>query len=375
MSCPKFEVCGGCRYRDMSYEQYCQLKRQHFIDTLSPVISSSCKINQPLFIPDNTRRRASLAFEASKNGLILGFNSQASHQIIDIQNCLLLTPKLNKVLPFIKGLLEEICQTPYNIKKGKKHISSRITKGDVFICEACNGIDVVLEYNAPLSLEHRMIIFEKSQADNDIIRISHRKDAFSSAETIIEKIAPFIKIGNYEVTIPAGTFLQPSAPGQEALTWLVMKYMQSVQGKIADLFCGVGTFSYFLCDLPDVKITAVDSSAALLKGFNASINRNQIKNIQIINKNLFKYPLDKNELKDFSAIVFDPPRAGASAQCKEIALCPSGPKIIVAVSCNPATFINDAKSLISGGYNLKEVTMVDQFIYSDHSELVAFFTK
>ena len=90
---------------------------------------------------------------------------------------------------------------------------------------------------------------------------------------------------------------------------------------------------------------------------------------------VFKYPLDKNELKDFSAIVFDPPRAGASAQCKEIASAPVKPEIIVAVSCNPATFVNDAKMLISGGYNLKEVTMVDQFIYSDHSELVAFFTK
>ena len=375
MSCPKFEACGGCRYRDMRYDNYCQLKQKHFIDTLSPIISPRCKINQPLFIPDKTRRRASLAFEISKSGLILGFNSQASHKIINIQSCPLLTPKLNKILPFVKGLLEDICQTPYNIKKGKKQISANITKGDVFICEADNGIDLVLEYNAPLSLEQRMIIFEKSQTDNDVIRISHRKDAFSSAETIIEKIAPFIKIGNYEVMIPAGTFLQPSAQGQETLTGLVMKYMRSVQGNIADLFCGVGTFSYFLCDLSDVKITAVDSSKDLLKGFNDSINRNQIKNIQIINKNLFKYPLDAAELKDFSAIVFDPPRAGASAQCKEIASAPVKPEIIVAVSCNPATFVNDAKMLISGGYNLKEVTMVDQFTYSDHSELVAFFTK
>ena len=94
-----------------------------------------------------------------------------------------------------------------------------------------------------------------------------------------------------------------------------------------------------------------------------------------MNKNLFKYPFDENELKDFDAILFDPPRAGAKAVCEKIALSNHKPDILVAVSCNPNTFVNDANTLISGGYKLKEVSMVDQFIYSNHSELVAFFTK
>ena len=81
------------------------------------------------------------------------------------------------------------------------------------------------------------------------------------------------------------------------------------------------------------------------------------------------------ELKDFNAVVFDPPRAGASKVCETIALAEHKPDKIVAVSCNPSTFVNDADKLISGGYILQEVTLVDQFIYSDHSELVAFFTK
>lgn len=375
MSCVFSSVCGGCCYRDMSYDEYCSLKQERFMRTISPVVSSSCKINSPIFIPDNTRRRASMAFEFSKQGLRLGFNQKSSHQIVDILSCSLLIPKLNGVLAFIRDLLSEICLTPYTIKKGKKSLLSHICKGDVFICEADNGIDLVLEYDAPLSLEHRMIIFEKSQTNNDIIRISHRQSAFSVAETIIEKTPPIVKIGKYDVTIPAGTFLQPSVQGQQALTELVAKYLPNVKGLIADLFCGVGTFSYILADLPNSKITAIDSSASLLKSFSDSVNRNQIKNIQIINKNLFKYPLAGAELEDFSAIVFDPPRAGASAQCKAIASSSVKPEMVVAVSCNPVTFVNDAKILISGGYELKEITMVDQFTYSDHSELVAFFTK
>jgi 23S rRNA (uracil1939-C5)-methyltransferase len=169
--------------------------------------------------------------------------------------------------------------------------------------------------------------------------------------------------------------LQPSTEGQNVLGNLVLGYMKNIKGNIADLFCGVGTFSYLLADIDKVKIVAIDSSEELLKGFTTSLNRNQITNIKIKNKNLFKYPLDENELKDFDAILFDPPRAGAKSLCEKLATAPQKPAILVAVSCNPNTFLNDAKILISGGYRLKEVTMVDQFIYSNHSELVAFFTK
>ena len=102
-----------------------------------------------------------------------------------------------------------------------------------------------------------------------------------------------------------------------------------------------------------------------------------LHNIEIVERNLFKYPFEAEDLKTFDAIVFDPPRAGAKAIVNEIAKIDdkSNLKKIVAVSCNPHSFINDAKVLIESGYKLKSVTMVDQFVYSNHSELVALFTN
>ena len=374
MSCEIFGLCGGCVQRNKEYEQYCREKFESFKKTIS-LIGNNIKINSPIFIPDGCRRRAAFAFEYKKKQLLMGFNVQASHQIAEVKKCPLLTPKLNDTLAFLRQLLEAICQEPYKLKKGKKINSQYITKGDIFVCEAVNGIDVVLEYDAPLELNHRMIIFEMVSSNNSIVRISHRRSAFGNSETIIEKSRPYIKIGKYDVFIPAGTFLQPSQEGQDALGSLVLKYFENITGNIADLFCGVGTFSYLLASKGKLKITAVDSSEQLLKGFQDSVNKNQITDIKILNKNLFKYPFDETELKGFEAIVFDPPRAGAKAVCEKIASSSEKPKILVAVSCNPNTFVNDAKTLISGGYKLKEVTMVDQFIYSNHSELVAFFTK
>ena len=139
----------------------------------------------------------------------------------------------------------------------------------------------------------------------------------------------------------------------------------------------MGTFSYVLAADPANKITAVDSSVSLLEGFRESVNRNQIPNIQILTRNLFKYPLDGKELAGFDVVVFDPPRAGASAQATQMAALPfsAKPSKIIAVSCNPHSFVTDANILIGGGYRLEEITLVDQFIYSNHSELVALFTK
>lgn len=375
MSCSIAEICGGCRYRLQGEAAYREMKQQNFSKILSGLTANNYKLNPPIFIADSCRRRASMAFEFQKGRLVFGFNQEASHQIVNFENCPLLTPELNTVLPFVRSLLEALYQEPYTEKQGKKMISRSISRGDVFLCQADNGIDLVLEYDAPLQLNHRMIIFEMSQTNQQVIRISHRKNAMVQAETIIEKSRPLIRIGQYDILIPAGTFLQPSREGQEALGSLVMKYLTDVKGKIADLFCGVGTFSYLMAGLPGVQVFAVDSSATLLKGFQDSLNSNQITNVKIINKNLFKYPLDADELKNFSAIVFDPPRAGAKNVCNELAKATDKPELVVAISCNPATFVNDANILHEGGYDLTEVTMVDQFVYSNHSELVACFTK
>ncbi len=79
------------------------------------------------------------------------------------------------------------------------------------------------------------------------------------------------------------------------------------------------------------------------------------------------------ELAGFDAVVFDPPRAGARAQAA--ALAGSSVPRIVAVSCNPATFARDARTLIDGGYRLASVQPIDSFIWSPHLELVARFDR
>jgi len=90
-------------------------------------------------------------------------------------------------------------------------------------------------------------------------------------------------------------------------------------------------------------------------------------------RDLMRRPLLAVEMKSFDAVVFDPPRAGAATQVAELAK--SVVPVVVAVSCNPATFARDARTLIDGGYRLQRLTPIDQFLWSPHIELVGLFTK
>lgn len=378
MICQNQKICGGCVHRSLSDDEYRRLKTDALNKVLSTLSQANIPMGEPVFIGDGVRRRATFAFKSSKSKIVLGFNRFHSDEIINIDTCPLLLPEINSLLPDLSDLLAELCSVRLvqNSKKNKKTATMSVTQGDVHVCAASNGLDIVLEFDIEPNLEHKMIIFEWAQKVSNVIRISHRRKAFGQSEPLIEKTKPQIVIGNCNVYIPAGTFLQASLAGEQALVNLVLKYLGDTKGKIADLFCGVGTFTYPLSATKDNKIIAVDSSHELLSGFRQSVNANMLSNVEIMERNLFKYPLAGKELCGFSAIVFDPPRAGAEAQVKAVADLNKEdlPLKIIAVSCNPHSFVKDAEILLNAGYEIAEVTLVDQFAYSNHSELVALFT-
>ena len=377
MRCPYEGQCGGCAYINITEKVYQEQKQKLFAEQLSKLKNAPQIIDAPVFISDGKRRRASLAFIIRKGQVKLGFNEHRSKEIIDLENCTLLTPRLNQILLPLKRLIKELNTLDFHQGKGKKITSVRLQEGDIWISELDNGLDIVLEFALELEIGHRMLISEFADKEKDIIRISHRKKNQDTPELILEKTRPYSKIGQTTVYVPAGTFMQASKDSETSLIEIVKKYIGNSSGKIADLFCGMGTFSYPLSENKKNKIIAVDSSAELLSAFADNIKKNQITNIEIRKQNLFKYPLADKDLEGFDVIVFDPPRAGASAQIKNISLLPQDkmPKKIIAVSCNPETFVNDANKLTESGYSLQRITMVDQFVYSNHLELVALFER
>jgi 23S rRNA (uracil1939-C5)-methyltransferase len=190
-------------------------------------------------------------------------------------------------------------------------------------------------------------------------------------ELVAQTAQPILKIGRSDLPLPPGAFLQATALGEATLAKLVVQHIGKAK-RVADLFAGIGTFALRLAET--ARVTAADSEASAVKALERAVNMTSgLKPVEAITRDLFRRPYVPIEMKNFDAVVFDPPRQGAEAQARELAK--SNVNRIVGVSCDAMTFARDAKILVSGGYKLLGVTPVDQFRYSSHVELVATFEK
>ena len=190
-------------------------------------------------------------------------------------------------------------------------------------------------------------------------------------ETVAQRAAPTITMGTARVPLPPGAFLQATAAGEAALAGLVLEHCGAAR-TVADLFAGVGPFALRLAE--NARVTAADNDADAIAALQRAAATTQgLKPIAAATRDLFRRPFLPAELKPFDCVVFDPPRQGAQAQAR--ALAESSVPVVIAVSCNPATLIRDARILADGGYRLVRVTPVDQFRYSFHVEIVARFER
>jgi 23S rRNA (uracil1939-C5)-methyltransferase len=122
------------------------------------------------------------------------------------------------------------------------------------------------------------------------------------------------------------------------------------------------------------RVLAIDSEKEAIAALSAAARRvHGLKPIETKVRDLFHTPLSAREMEGLDAVVFDPPRVGAAAQAEQLAR--SKVPIVAAISCNPATLARDARILVDGGYRLRCVTPIDQFLFSAHVEAVAVFER
>jgi 23S rRNA (uracil1939-C5)-methyltransferase len=173
------------------------------------------------------------------------------------------------------------------------------------------------------------------------------------------------------VDLPPGGFLQATAPAEQAMGDFVLEAAAGAD-RVADLFCGVGTFAFRLAER--ARVLAADSSAEAVAALVAAAGATPgLKPIAAEARDLYRRPVLAQELKGVEAVVFDPPRAGAEAQAAQIAA--SGVARAIGVSCNAATFARDARILVDAGFVLERILPVDQFLWSPHVELVGVFSR
>ncbi|MFN3613359.1 MAG: class I SAM-dependent RNA methyltransferase, partial [Rubrimonas sp.] len=182
-------------------------------------------------------------------------------------------------------------------------------------------------------------------------------------------------MGGVPVTPSPGGFLQAVADAEKALVEAVREVVGDAT-RIADLFAGCGAFTFPLAARASVH--AVEGDAAALMALDAAWRAARglsggLRGVTTEARDLFRRPLLADELRRFDAVVIDPPRAGAAAQTAQIAASPI--ERVAFVSCNPATFARDARTLVDAGFDLTWVQPIDQFRWSPHVELAAEFVR
>lgn len=354
-ACPHFSRCGGCSLQHLNPAEYVAHKKQTVETALRQHRLGDIDIYDPIILPAGSRRRITLAalYDKQNNRTILGFNARASHQVIDLQACPVTRPELVFWLPALRLLL-----LPW--LKSAKALDLTLTLTE-------SGIDLLITGPEP-DLAAREVLGAFAKLPR-LARVSWRLNTRADAEPLLIITEPVVTFGGVRVVLPAGAFTQASRESEAIMSqWLTIAIKGQAR-RVADLFSGVGTFSFPLAR--EAEVHAFESDGPAMAALTAA-SRQQPR-VRGEARDLFRDPLSPRELEAYDAVVFDPPRAGAQAQAAEMAR--SRVPLIMAVSCNTGTFARDAATLIAGGYTCNWIQPIDQFLWSSHVELVAKFTR
>ncbi|UEM21253.1 class I SAM-dependent RNA methyltransferase [Skermanella mucosa] len=355
--CRHFGTCGGCALQHLEDAAYGAWKRSQVSAALARAGLAGAEVAPTVRTPAASRRRATFAAARRGGRCVLGFNERSSHRIAAVTGCLVVEPAILDLLAPLEALLCAI------LPDGGT--------ADVAVAVLDGGIDLLLTGGPEPGLDARehMAAFAET---NDIGRLSWRRSATAEVEPIAARRALHARFGGVAVPVGPGAFLQASAAGEAALVEAVLAGVGPT-ARVADLFAGLGTFTFPLASrpVPGTAVYAVEGDAAA-HGALVAAGRGRA-GVTAERRDLFADPLEAEELSRFDAVVFDPPRAGARAQSVQLAA--SAVPTVVGVSCNPATFARDARTLVDGGYRLERVTPVDQFLWSSHVELVGVFRR
>jgi len=345
--CPHFGTCGGCVAQHMSDSLY----RAWKLEALRAAFEHrglAPTIDEIVTVGPGSRRRATFAANRKDGGVVLGFHEEGSHALVDIHTCPVVVPAIEAALPGLRAIADAMLP-----REGEK---LRLA-----VTATPDGLDVaVLDPPSAIGPEAQSRIAQAAGRAG-IVRVTAGRDI------VMQSMVPRLSLGGVPVVLPPAAFIQATAEAETAVAALLARSVGKAR-RIADLFCGLGTFTFGLARR--ARVLAVDGDAAAIAALAAAARGAPgIKPIETRVRDLMREPLSRTELAGFDAVVFDPPRAGAKAQCEAIARAKV--PVVGAVSCNPGTLARDCRILVDAGYRIDRVLPVDQFTWSPHVEAVA----
>jgi 23S rRNA (uracil1939-C5)-methyltransferase len=316
-------------------------KNQNFMTGLTQAVDAKqCQTAEPLIGADTGyRRRARLGLVISKKDKVarLGFRQKSSNELIDIENCPVLSPALNQAIQTNRTALLETASRAY------KEITFVEATNGIFINRSSDKID---ETESSTALPYYQL-----------------NTAVNTTPTTLT------------LEFPKEGFIQINAELNKAMVTQAMAWLKlEASHKVLDLFCGVGNFTLPIAQQVS-QVVGIEGEQSLVKVANHNAQINQLDNVKFDKANLFNdmRPLPWFHSHQYDRILLDPGRQGAFELCKTLGLLNA--QIIVYVSCNAATLTRDIKELEKQGYRLTKAGLIDMFPHTTHTEVMVQLTK
>jgi 23S rRNA (uracil1939-C5)-methyltransferase len=348
--CRHFGSCGGCAAQHMSPELYRGWKRD-LVATAFRHRGLDVAVEELVGVGPHRRRRATFTARSNAGRLTLGFHEEGSHALVDLAVCPVVTPAIEAALPAFRSIASSILSSGETLR--------------LAVTATAEGLDILLTdvQHSPDARAKAKIAEIARQAG--IIRV------MADGEIVMQSAKPVLALAGARVELPPGAFIQATAEAETAIAAILAEATRKSK-RIADLFCGLGTFTFGLAR--HARVLALDSDRPAIAALTLAAKAVPgVKPIEARVRDLMREPMSRTEFADFDAVVLDPPRAGAKDQSEAIAR--SKVPVVCAVSCNPATLARDCRLLVDAGYAIERVVPVDQFVWSPHVEAVAILKR
>ena len=375
--CPIYKQCGGCQLQHLSYEGQLRAKEK-MVRELMTRIGKLEEVNVLPVLgmnePWNYRNKAQVPVGEMEGGLVAGFYAKRSHEIINMEECLIQFTENDEMIRLVKGICEKHGVKAYNEKQHKgtlRHIMVRTG-------QVTGELMIVLVTRTPDMPNRRKIVEEIVAAVPNITSIiqnvnTKRTNVILGDQTITLWGADVISdyIGDIKFEISPRSFYQVNPVQTKVLYDKTLEYADlSGNETVIDAYCGIGTISLFLAKKAK-KVYGVEIVPEAIEDARKNAALNEIMNVEFevgeaetVIPNWYKQGIIADTL------VVDPPRKGCDENLLKT-IAAMKPKKVVYVSCNPATLARDLRDSEDNGYKTVEVQPVDMFPQTMHVESVA----
>jgi 23S rRNA (uracil1939-C5)-methyltransferase len=375
--CPVYSKCGGCQLQHMSYEGQLQAKKKQVEGVLSRIGKIENVIVHDVLGMDDPwryRNKAQVPVGEREGGLVAGFYQQRSHDIIDMEECLIQEQLNDEIVQAVKRICEKHGVRAYNEERHSgslRHIMARYGQ----VTEEAMIVLVTKEEDLPNQNQIIQEITNISPKIKSVVQSinSKKTNVILGDRTKVLYGDDYIHdyIGDIKFAISAKSFYQVNPKQTKVLYDKALEYAK-LEGKetVIDAYCGIGTISLFLAQRAK-HVYGVEIVPEAISDAKRNAKLNAIENAEFAVGEAEKViPWWYAQGIRADVIVVDPPRKGCDEALLQT-IIEMKPERVVYVSCNPATLARDLRILEDGGFKTVKVQPVDMFPHTTHVECVA----